>query len=50
MGEDFWPYGVAPNRHVIETFLRHHHAQGLSGRLVAIEDMFHPSTFETVKL
>jgi 4,5-dihydroxyphthalate decarboxylase len=22
MGDDFWPYGVDANRHVIETFLR----------------------------
>ena len=35
------------NRHVLETFLRHHHAEGLSPRLVAPEEMFHPSTHET---
>ena len=34
MGHDFWSYGLAPNRKVLETFLRHHHAQGLSSRLV----------------
>jgi len=50
MGEDFWSYGVAPNRHVIETFLRHHHSQGLSSRLVTPEEMFHPGTLETFKL
>ncbi len=33
MGEDFWPYGVAPNRKTLETFLRRHHAEGLSSRL-----------------
>jgi len=38
MGEDFWSYGLGPNRKVLETFLRHHHAQGLSSRLVAPED------------
>ena len=48
-GGDFWPYGIEPNRHVLETFLQHHHAQGLSSRLVAIEDVFHPSTLETAK-
>jgi 4,5-dihydroxyphthalate decarboxylase len=47
MGEDFWSYGLAPNRKVLETFLRHHHAQGLSCRLVAPEELFHPSTHET---
>jgi 4,5-dihydroxyphthalate decarboxylase len=50
MGADFWSYGVAPNRKTLETFLRHHHAQGLSPRLVKIEEIFHPATFETYKL
>jgi 4,5-dihydroxyphthalate decarboxylase len=50
MGPDFWSYGVAQNRKVLETFLRHHHAQGLSSRLVKVEELFHPATFETFKL
>jgi 4,5-dihydroxyphthalate decarboxylase len=50
MGQDFWSYGVAPNRHVIEAFLRHHHSQGLSPRRVAVEDLFHPSTLEAHKV
>ena len=50
MGRDFWSYGVDANRHVLETFLRHHHTQGLSSRPVAIEELFHPTTFETYKL
>ena len=47
MGEDFWSYGLAPNRKVLETFLRHHHAQGLSARQVTPEELFHPSTHES---
>jgi 4,5-dihydroxyphthalate decarboxylase len=50
MGDDFWSYGVAANRKVLETFLRHHHAQGLSSRLVSVEEMFHPGTYESFKL
>jgi len=50
MGEDFWPYGVAPNRKTLETFLRRHHSEGLSSRLVAIDEMFHPSTYESFKI
>ncbi len=34
----------------LETFLRHHHAQGLSPRLVKAEELFHPSTYETFKI
>ena len=47
MGEDFWSYGLEANRHVLEVFLRRHHAEGLSSRLVAPEELFHPSTHET---
>jgi 4,5-dihydroxyphthalate decarboxylase len=47
MGQDFWSYGLAANRKVLETFLRHHHAEGLSPRLIAPEEMFHASTHET---
>jgi 4,5-dihydroxyphthalate decarboxylase len=50
MGQDFWSYGVAQNRKTLEAFLRHHHAQGLSSRLVAVEELFHPSTFEVPKV
>jgi 4,5-dihydroxyphthalate decarboxylase len=50
MGEDFWAYGVEPNRKTLETFLRHHHSQGLSPRVMRVEEMFHPSVYETFKL
>lgn len=50
MGHDFWSYGVDANRHVLDTFLRHHHAQGLSPRPVAVEELFHPATIETFRL
>ena len=50
MGDDFWSYGVSPNRETLETFLRHHHSQGLSSRRVAVEELFHSGTLETFKL
>src|SRR6516162_8604733 len=50
MGRDFWSYGVEPNRKALEFFLRHHHAQGLSARLMTVEEVFHPSVYETFKL
>lgn len=50
MGVDFWSYGVAPNRGTLETFARHHHAQGLSKRLVNVDEMFHPATYETASI
>lgn len=48
MGEDFWSYGFAPNRAMLDTFLAHHHRQGLSPRQVQPEELFHPSTLESV--
>jgi len=50
MGEDFWSYGLNANRKTLETFLRHHHSQGLSPRLMKPEDLFHPGTHEAFKL
>jgi 4,5-dihydroxyphthalate decarboxylase len=50
MGEDFWPYGLESNRKTLDTFLHHHHTQGLSSRLVKPEELFHPSTHETFKI
>ena len=48
MGEDFWPYGLtAANRTTLATFLRYHHEQGLSPRLLAPEALFAPETLES---
>jgi len=50
MGDDWWPYGLGPNRHVLETFLRYHHEQGLSKRLYKPEELFARETLETFKV
>ncbi len=50
MGEDYWSYGVQPARRTLETFVRHHHAQGLSSRLVPVEELFHPATYESYSI
>ena len=50
MGEDYWPYGLEPNRVTLETFLQHHHRQGLSPRKLEPEELFHPSTLEGFKV
>jgi 4,5-dihydroxyphthalate decarboxylase len=50
MGDDYWSYGVAANRKTLENFLTHHHSQGLSPRLLKVEELFHPGTLETFKL
>jgi 4,5-dihydroxyphthalate decarboxylase len=50
MGEDFWSYGMNANRKTLESFLKAHHSQGLSRRLVTPEEMFHPGTHEAFKI
>jgi 4,5-dihydroxyphthalate decarboxylase len=50
MGDDYWSYGVEPNRHVLEKFTRYHHEQGLSARQVKVEELFPRSTFELSKI
>jgi 4,5-dihydroxyphthalate decarboxylase len=50
MGEDFWSYGLEPNREVLRRFLERHHAEGLSSRLLAPEELFHPSALELHKI
>jgi 4,5-dihydroxyphthalate decarboxylase len=50
MGDDFWPYGIRQNQHVLDAFLQCHYAQGLSSRRLQPEDLFHPSTLATFKI
>jgi 4,5-dihydroxyphthalate decarboxylase len=41
---DPWAYGLEANRHVLDKFLLYCHAQGISARRIAPEELFHPST------
>ncbi|MBI1196813.1 MAG: ABC transporter substrate-binding protein [Phenylobacterium sp.] len=50
LGDDWWPYGFARNRPVLDTFLRYHHEQGLSPRRLEPETLFAPETFEAFKI
>ncbi|GAA1698090.1 ABC transporter substrate-binding protein [Microcella alkalica] len=44
MGDDYWPYGIDRNRHVLDAFLRYSHEQGLANRRWAPQEIFAPST------
>ena len=46
MGEDYWSYGLESNTAVLETFLRYHHEQGLSKRLLEPAELFAPESIE----
>jgi 4,5-dihydroxyphthalate decarboxylase len=50
LGDDWWPYGFQPNRHVLDAFLRYHNEQGLSKRRLQPEELFAPETLETSKI
>jgi len=50
LGDDWWPYGLAANRAVLDTFLRYHHEQGLSKRRLAPEALFAPETREAFRI
>jgi 4,5-dihydroxyphthalate decarboxylase len=50
MGDDFWPYGIGPNRTTLATFLRYSHEQGLAKRLLAPESLFAPETLESFRI
>jgi 4,5-dihydroxyphthalate decarboxylase len=49
-GEDFWPYGVEPNRPTLEAFFRWSYEQGVARRLLRMEDVFAPETREQFKI
>jgi 4,5-dihydroxyphthalate decarboxylase len=42
-GEDFWPYGVERNRADLEQFARYAKQQGLTSRVLGIEELFDES-------
>jgi 4,5-dihydroxyphthalate decarboxylase len=50
MGEDFWPYGVEPNRVPLEAMTQYSYEQGLSSRKLSVEELFAPNTFKDFKI
>jgi 4,5-dihydroxyphthalate decarboxylase len=50
MGADFWPYGLEPNRHVLETLVGYAHEQGLIDRRFELDSLFAPETLETYRI
>jgi 4,5-dihydroxyphthalate decarboxylase len=44
LGDDPWPYGLAKNRHVLETLLSYLFEQGLVTKRLDIEEFFAPNT------
>jgi len=45
-GKDFWPYGVAANRRALEKLVCYAVEQGLTPRLLAVEELFDESVLD----
>lgn len=43
-GGDVWPFGVAANQHVLDTFIGYCWQQGIAARPISAAELFHPST------
>ena len=44
MGDNYWPYGIEPNRKALNALIQYSHEQGLAKRKLKIEELFHAST------
>ena len=49
-GEDFWPYGIEPNRPTLEAFVQYAFEQGVATRRLKLEELFAPETLERAKI
>ncbi len=49
-GEDFWPYGIEPNRPTLEAFLQFALEQGVTQRELRIEDLFAVETASSFRI
>lgn len=44
MGDNYWAYGIKPNRKALETLFKYSYNQGLSSKKLTFKDLFHHST------
>jgi 4,5-dihydroxyphthalate decarboxylase len=50
MGDDYWAYGLEPNRRTLEAFTQYAHEQGLTPERMPIESLFAAPTLEEFKI
>ncbi len=50
MGHDYWPYGLEPNRKVLETLMGYALEQGLMESPLKLDDLFAAETLETYRI
>jgi 4,5-dihydroxyphthalate decarboxylase len=49
-GDDFWPYGIEPNRPTLEAFFQYAYEQGVAKKRLRMEDVFAPETREQFRI
>jgi 4,5-dihydroxyphthalate decarboxylase len=49
-GDDFWPYGIEPNRPSLEAFFQYAYEQGVAKKRLTLEDVFAAETREQFKI
>mgnify|MGYP003346292851 FL=1 len=50
MGEDYFPYGIEPNRKTLNAFLGWAHEQGVCKRLLTVEELFPKQLFTSYRV
>lgn len=50
MGEDYWPYGVEPNRKTLEAMTLYAYEQGLANKQLTVEELFSENTIKEAKV
>ncbi|MGH7772965.1 MAG: ABC transporter substrate-binding protein [Candidatus Binatia bacterium] len=49
-GSDWWPYGIEPNRHALETLIRYMGEQALIDKTMKVEELFTPNVVGEFKI
>jgi 4,5-dihydroxyphthalate decarboxylase len=49
MGDNYYSYGIGPNRKTLEALFRYSHRQGLCGRELTVEELFAPESLGLVE-
>jgi 4,5-dihydroxyphthalate decarboxylase len=50
MGENFWPYGIEPNKKALEALFQYSNEQGLTERRLKINELFLPQSHEFIEI
>ena len=49
MGDNYYSYGIEPNRKTLAALFRYSHQQGLCNRELTVEEIFEPASLELVE-